>query len=68
MQDALAENMINRPDCRLESKNALFQADLELARQLQETLPRDYPIFRDPASPGQVCLFAVLPLEGGAVI
>jgi sigma-B regulation protein RsbU (phosphoserine phosphatase) len=48
MQDALAEerDRLKATTADLESKNALFQADLELARQLQEAfVPRDYPIF-----------------------
>ena len=57
MQDALEEEheRLKATTADLESKNALFQADLELARQLQEAfLPRDYPIF--PGSSGQSLL------------
>ena len=56
MQDAVAEerDRLKATTADLESKNALFQADLELARQLQEAfLPRDYPIFPGSGVSGQ---------------
>ena len=59
MQDALAEehDRLKATTADLESKNALFQADLELARQLQEAfLPRDYPIFPGSGVSGQSLL------------
>ncbi|HEY5706031.1 MAG TPA: SpoIIE family protein phosphatase [Terrimicrobiaceae bacterium] len=48
VQDALAEerDRLKATTGELESKNALFEADLQLAREIQEALlPRDYPIF-----------------------
>ena len=48
MQDALADerDRLQATTAVLESKNAQFQADLQLARAIQEALlPRDYPIF-----------------------
>ena len=48
MQDALAEerDRLKATTAELESKNALLQADLQMARQIQEALlPRDYPTF-----------------------
>jgi phosphoserine phosphatase RsbU/P len=59
MQDALAEerDRLKATTADLESKNALFQADLELARQLQEAfVPRDYPIFPGSGVSGQSLL------------
>ncbi|HEY5814140.1 MAG TPA: SpoIIE family protein phosphatase [Terrimicrobiaceae bacterium] len=48
MQDALAEerNRLKATMAELEAKNAALQADLQLAREVQEALlPRDYPVF-----------------------
>ena len=59
MQDAVAEerDRLKATTADLESKNALFQADLELARQLQEAfVPRDYPIFPGYGASGQSLL------------
>jgi phosphoserine phosphatase RsbU/P len=59
MQDELAEerDRLKATTADLESKNALFQADLELARQLQEAfVPRDYPIFPGSGVSGQSLL------------
>ena len=59
MQDALAEehDRLKATTADLESKNALYQADLELARQLQEAfLQRDYPIFPGSGVSGQSLL------------
>lgn len=59
MQDALAEerDRLKATTAVLESKNAQFQADLQLARAIQEALlPRDYPIFPGFGASGQSLL------------
>jgi serine phosphatase RsbU (regulator of sigma subunit) len=59
MQDAVAEerDRLKATTADLESRNALFQADLELARQLQEAfVPRDYPIFPGYGASGESLL------------
>jgi phosphoserine phosphatase RsbU/P len=59
MQDALAEerNRLEATTAELEAKNAVLQADLQLAREVQEALlPRDYPIFPGFGVSGQNAL------------
>ncbi len=59
MQDALAEerNRLKATTAELEAKNAALQADLQLAREVQEALlPRDYPTFPGFGVSGQNAL------------
>jgi phosphoserine phosphatase RsbU/P len=59
MQDALAEerNRLEATTAELEAKNAVLQADLQLAREVQEALlPRDYPTFPGFGVSGQNAL------------
>ena len=59
MQDALAEerNRLEATTAELEEKNAVLQADLQLAREVQEALlPRDYPTFPGFGVSGQNAL------------
>jgi sigma-B regulation protein RsbU (phosphoserine phosphatase) len=59
MQDALAEerNRLKATTEELEKKNAVLQADLQLAREIQEALlPRDYPTFPGFGVSGQNAL------------
>jgi sigma-B regulation protein RsbU (phosphoserine phosphatase) len=59
MQDALAEerNRLKAITEELEAKNAALQADLQLAREVQEALlPRDYPTFPGFGVSGQNAL------------
>jgi phosphoserine phosphatase RsbU/P len=59
MQDALAEerNRLKATTAELEAKNAVLEADLQLAREVQEALlPRDYPIFPGFGVSGQNAL------------
>ena len=59
MQDALAEkrDRLKAKTAQLESKNALLQADLQLAREIQAALlPRNYPIFPGFGVSGQSAL------------
>jgi phosphoserine phosphatase RsbU/P len=61
MQDALTEehDRLKATTADLESKNASFQADLELARKLQEAfMSRDYPIFPSGVSGQSLLSFA----------
>ena len=59
MQDALAEerNRLKATTAELEAKNAVLEADLQLAREIQEALlPRDYPTFPGFGVSGQNAL------------
>ncbi len=59
IQDALAEerNRLKTTTAELEAKNAVLEADLQLARDVQEALlPRDYPIFPGFGISGQNAL------------
>lgn len=59
MQDALAEerNRLQATTAELEAKNAVLQADLQLAREVQEALlPREYPTFKGFGISGQNAL------------
>ena len=71
MQDALAEerNRLKVLTAELEAKNAVLQADLQLAREVQEALlPRDYPTFPGFGVSGQNALsFAHCYLPAAAV-
>ena len=71
MQDALAEerNRLKATTEELEKKNAVLQADLQLAREIQEALlPRDYPTFPGFGVSGQNALsFAHCYLPAAAV-
>lgn len=71
MQDALAEerNRLKATTAELEAKNAALQADLQLAREVQEALlPRDYPTFPGFGVSGQNALsFAHCYLPAAAV-
>jgi sigma-B regulation protein RsbU (phosphoserine phosphatase) len=71
MQDALAEerNRLKALTQELEAKNAALQADLQLAREVQEALlPREYPIFAGLGVSGQNALsFAHYYLPAAAV-
>jgi len=71
MQDALAEerNRLKATTAELEAKNAILQADLQLAREVQEALlPRDYPTFPGFGVSGQNALsFAHCYLPAAAV-
>jgi sigma-B regulation protein RsbU (phosphoserine phosphatase) len=71
MQDALAEerNRLKVITAELEAKNAVLQADLQLAREVQEALlPRDYPTFPGFGVSGQNALsFAHCYLPAAAV-
>jgi phosphoserine phosphatase RsbU/P len=71
MQDALAEerNRLKAITEELEAKNAALQADLQLAREVQEALlPRDYPTFPGFGVSGQNALsFAHCYLPAAAV-
>jgi phosphoserine phosphatase RsbU/P len=71
MQDALAEerNRLKVIMAELEAKNAVLQADLQLAREVQEALlPRDYPTFPGFGVSGQNALsFAHCYLPAAAV-
>ena len=70
-QDALAEerNRLRALTEELEKKNAVLQADLQLAREIQEALlPRDYPTFPGFGVSGQNALsFAHCYLPAAAV-
>jgi phosphoserine phosphatase RsbU/P len=71
MQDALAEerNRLKATTAELEAKNAVLEADLQLAREVQEALlPRDYPTFPGFGVSGQNALsFAHCYLPAAAV-
>ena len=71
MQDALAEerNRLKATTEELEAKNAALQADLQLAREVQEALlPREYPTFTGLGVSGQNALsFAHYYLPAAAV-
>ena len=71
MQDALAEerNRLKATTAELEAKNAILEADLQLAREVQEALlPRDYPTFPGFGISGQNALsFAHCYLPAAAV-
>ena len=71
MQDALAEerNRLKATTAELEAKNAVLEADLQLAREVQEALlPRDYPTFPGFGVSGQNALsFAHYYLPAAAV-
>ena len=59
MQDALSQerDRLKATTAELESKNARLEADLQMARQIQEALlPRDYPIFPGFGVSGQSAL------------
>ncbi len=59
IQDALAEERIRlkATTAELEAKNAVLEADLQLAREVQEALlPRDYPTFPGFGISGQNAL------------
>ena len=71
IQDALAEerNRLKATTAELEAKNAVLEADLQLAREVQEALlPRDYPTFPGFGISGQNALsFAHCYLPAAAV-
>lgn len=71
MQDALEEERVSLKAtiAELEAKNALFEADLQLAREIHEALlPHDYPIFPGSGVSGQSLLsFAHFYLPARAV-
>ncbi|HEY5707698.1 MAG TPA: SpoIIE family protein phosphatase [Terrimicrobiaceae bacterium] len=71
MQDALAEerNRLKAITAELEAKNAILEADLQLAREVQEALlPREYPTFPGFGVSGQNALsFAHCYLPAAAV-
>ena len=71
MQDALAEerNRLKATTAELEAKNAVLEADIQLAREVQEALlPRDYPTFPGFGISGQNALsFAHCYLPAAAV-
>ncbi len=71
MQDALAEerNRLKATTAELEAKNAVLEADIQLAREVQEALlPRDYPTFPGFGVSGQNALsFAHCYLPAAAV-
>jgi sigma-B regulation protein RsbU (phosphoserine phosphatase) len=71
MQDALAEerNRLKATTAELAAKNAILEADLQLAREVQEALlPREYPKFAGLGVSGQDSLsFAHYYLPAAAV-
>ena len=71
IQNALAEerNRLAATTAELEAKNAVLQADLQLAREIQEALlPREYPTFTGFGVSGQNALsFAHYYLPAAAV-